>query len=359
MSRVVAAALALVLAVAVPSLSQPARARAAATSFNYVAPTDRPAYLGIKNISFSQQQDSIRVTMTLWAAPPALDASLSYCPTADGREPFYSIWVPYRDQIRWLFVGRYRPTSSTCSWQTSTFTGALQNADSDMRRGTVTWNVYATDLVAAGQSISPLQWQAQACDVGVGHGACWDYPIGQVTLSAASLYPFQYYVSQFTASQRGEVACGPTSAAMLLRWWKRSTTSPTVDGVIAQLPPLGQGATGWYIWDIAGAIHSMSGLNSFNGVTAQAGWAGLVQSEVQANRPLIALLVTTAGLRGWTTGIRGHYVVVTGIDFNAQTVRYQDPAKGPDHTASFAQFQAAWGATGGDPNPYQYLIARP
>lgn len=183
----------------------------------------------------------------------------------------------------------------------------------------------------------------------------------QLTISgppAPTLARFPYYVSQFTARVHSEIACGPTAAAMLLRWWGQSSRYPTVNDVIANLPSLSSGATGWWIWDLASAIGRIGGLQAANGITSQGAWESFVNGEVNVGRrPVIALLVTTSGLPRWGSGLRGHYVLITGIDMAARVVRYQDPAKGANIDASFDQFQNAWGAAGGNPNAYQYIKA--
>jgi predicted double-glycine peptidase len=344
----------IVLAVAAP----PSMRATSGGSFSYAAPTDRPAYLGIRQVSFSQASDSIHIQIDLWESPPSLDSSLSSCPTTDGREPFWSIWVPVRDQIRWLVIDRYHPQATRCAWRIASFAGAQQDATAQMQTGSVGFDLKVSDLLNAGQSVRPLHWQGQVCDVGTTHGQCWDYPAEQVDINAVGTSPVVqltpwYHVGQVARGTNwGQTGCGQASATMVLQHFV-GKDSFTMAQVEAQLDTNNFA----FILNIRDQLNVMSDnriraewVRRYDSVSALSD----LKARIGAGQPLIVLIPNVFGLPGWDAQTLSHYVVVYGFDHSTNTVYYDDPTQGKQAT-SWTTFSTAWARTSSYAQPFQYV----
>ncbi len=178
----------------------------------------------------------------------------------------------------------------------------------------------------------------------------WVYSAPPKT-SVVKLSPwfFENQLQSGLAPREAEIACGPTSATMVLEHFFGGG-SFTVRQVYA--------ATGGnaFILDIAAAIENLSGnrlqtgyvqTNATNALTS-------VEEQINARNPLIALLPTVSGLPGWGSKTLAHYVAIYGYDDRLKVVYYADPAKGLVST-NWDVFSRAWGTAANGDQPYQFI----
>ncbi len=169
-----------------------------------------------------------------------------------------------------------------------------------------------------------------------------------------------------------EVACGPTSATMVLQLYYSTFTFPGLPSLTAvynqESVYNGKKAVGWSIAEIEDVFtHFGPNISTGQGYAAGVpiahnnwGWAlGAVRRQLAAGHPVIALIGDPAdGLAGWKKHIDGHWIVITGFDETA--IYYSDPAFGPEQV-DIADFQAAWGSVGRKnvTVPYQGVTSTP
>jgi hypothetical protein len=92
----------------------------------------------------------------------------------------------------------------------------------------------------------------------------------------------------------------------------------------------------------APALHFGIPLTASWNTTDSTHWFSVLQSELDAKRPIV-LFLADGGILGWNWHYP-HYIVVSGYTSD-DSIIYHDPWDGKPHTLSNAAFGAAWGTT--------------